>query len=669
MDRQTRTYPLAWKITGSFFMFAILVTILILVCLDFFTPKQNSEIKNANVSTDVMESTLLAILGKDQIRWTGKLGNIRLGETSKHKIKLIPTYHGLRDQVNQFLSKKKEFKNDVYIVVDGEPNPIPRQNIDLVITSKKDNLQPSDIYVPYYVMMCQEHHKNLGELMEPSVPNRSSFDDWMQRKFLAFCYSNDNMTRYSGCADRARFYQILSKKLSSRARNLGNQMKHAKSLITDDFSIKERNCAVNHIMLREYKFVVAFENEQLNGYITEKLANPLFAGCIPIYLGADDVNEHFNPRSFINVKNYASFEDCVNDLILLDSDEVRLKEYLNTVPLIHDKYLGLLKTKGSSVLREFSKGPLGYLIPNTRLLDERAHLITFVPMVNNKNLSNNIPSCTKIVSQGKLSRCFDDIVSLNYNSLPYELLNQHQDFMTKNKDDNYGFGIWKPYLMKNYMGGMVDNDIMCFLSTSFDLNSNIMSRLPHYFQLLKDAYNNGGQQRIKTKPNLSKHQPPPNRILISPSKPCIAAFTSPQGSKLCMYHTSKHDLLWNSILLTDDVYQSQRIRDLSSMSPRHKANASNATIDFTAIKTTVEQRDTYNVLVEKPHMSADFIVVLKTPESMKFLRQWTELCNNHANINSFLANPEKEHVLFQKNHDHESAFSCLFHITNQLIFQ
>lgn len=72
-----------------------------------------------------------------------------------------------------------------------------------------------------------------------------------------------------------------------------------------------------HAVLRKYKFSICYENARFPGYITEKIFDALFAGCIPIYLGAPDVTDPIPADVFIDkrqFKNYADLYDYLHNM-------------------------------------------------------------------------------------------------------------------------------------------------------------------------------------------------------------------------------------------------------------------------------------------------------------------------------------------------------------------
>jgi len=80
---------------------------------------------------------------------------------------------------------------------------------------------------------------------------------------------------------------------------------------------------------KDYKFGLAMENSNEDGYITEKIMNVYIGGAIPIYWGTSKIKEIFNQDSFIYVNDYSSFDECANDIIAIGKDPIRLKRMQN----------------------------------------------------------------------------------------------------------------------------------------------------------------------------------------------------------------------------------------------------------------------------------------------------------------------------------------------------
>ena len=73
--------------------------------------------------------------------------------------------------------------------------------------------------------------------------------------------------------------------------------------------------------IKDYKFVIAFENSSYPGYVTEKIIEPLMAGCIPIYWGTPTVNNDINTNRFINVHEYKNIDEVIKKIISIDNDD------------------------------------------------------------------------------------------------------------------------------------------------------------------------------------------------------------------------------------------------------------------------------------------------------------------------------------------------------------
>lgn len=80
--------------------------------------------------------------------------------------------------------------------------------------------------------------------------------------------------------------------------------------------------------LRAYKFNIAFENDQLPGYTTEKIVEPMQARCLPLYWGNPGIAQEFNPASFLNRSDFSSDEAMIEEIIALDRDDAKYLERL-----------------------------------------------------------------------------------------------------------------------------------------------------------------------------------------------------------------------------------------------------------------------------------------------------------------------------------------------------
>lgn len=86
-----------------------------------------------------------------------------------------------------------------------------------------------------------------------------------------------------------------------------------------------------------HRFNIAFENTETDGYITEKLTDPLLAGTIPIYWGAPDVLRDFNPDCFIHARDFPSLDELADFVVALDADPERQFRYLSAPAFKDDK--------------------------------------------------------------------------------------------------------------------------------------------------------------------------------------------------------------------------------------------------------------------------------------------------------------------------------------------
>jgi len=189
-----------------------------------------------------------------------------------------------------------------YIVYSGEPwVPEEPENSTktLFITATKEE---NSIHIPYF-FMC------------PHLRKEKAYKENYRPFLLAYCSTNPIKQR------ETFFSMMVSKTDPQRCHSLGNcngQRPETKRKIVrgkwDSMKL------INEYS--KYTFVIAMENCQKEGYITEKLINAYYAGAIPIYWGAPDINEYFNPKAFINVSDFEDFDACTEYILSLPESKI-----------------------------------------------------------------------------------------------------------------------------------------------------------------------------------------------------------------------------------------------------------------------------------------------------------------------------------------------------------
>ena len=89
--------------------------------------------------------------------------------------------------------------------------------------------------------------------------------------------------------------------------------------------------------LQQYKFHLSFENSMIGGYNSEKLIHALAAGTVPIYSGAPDIADDFNPEAFINANDYQTFEQLIFRIREVDQNPEMYRKMINA-PIFNQRW-------------------------------------------------------------------------------------------------------------------------------------------------------------------------------------------------------------------------------------------------------------------------------------------------------------------------------------------
>jgi hypothetical protein len=75
--------------------------------------------------------------------------------------------------------------------------------------------------------------------------------------------------------------------------------------------------------LGRYTFALCFENMILEGWITEKIFDCFFAGTVPVYWGAPDIERYVPPSCYIDMRQFRGYDELAQHLQSLTVADVR----------------------------------------------------------------------------------------------------------------------------------------------------------------------------------------------------------------------------------------------------------------------------------------------------------------------------------------------------------
>lgn len=137
-----------------------------------------------------------------------------------------------------------------------------------------------------------------------SIPTREEAKKiWKAKsKFCCMVVSNANATK------RLDFFKELSK--IKQVDSGGAVLNNVGGKVPDKFEF-----------IKDYKFVISFENSEYDGYTTEKILEPIYTDCIPIYWGNKLVEKDFNSKRFIDYNKFGSEKELIDRLLEIDQNE------------------------------------------------------------------------------------------------------------------------------------------------------------------------------------------------------------------------------------------------------------------------------------------------------------------------------------------------------------
>lgn len=92
------------------------------------------------------------------------------------------------------------------------------------------------------------------------------------------------------------------------------------------------------LFLSSYKFSIAMENSEADGYFSEKIIDAFLAGTIPIYYGNYMIDEYINPNSYILIRGKNDIKEKIEYIKKIDNDDNLFQKIIHQNILIDEKF-------------------------------------------------------------------------------------------------------------------------------------------------------------------------------------------------------------------------------------------------------------------------------------------------------------------------------------------
>jgi hypothetical protein len=187
----------------------------------------------------------------------------------------------------------------------GEPVIADHIKYDIILTGSKTPLNVVDLPLSVMYIHGNNYLNQLRKINhDPIIPN----------KFCCFIVSNPK------CEPRNKMFTRLNqvKYVHSAGRHLNN----TGGCLGGGWGSQ------SHISyIKQFKFMICFENTKMETYSTEKIVNAYLGGAIPIYRASEHITNIFNKESMLLLEDDSdeAFNELIKKIIELDSDDNKYK--------------------------------------------------------------------------------------------------------------------------------------------------------------------------------------------------------------------------------------------------------------------------------------------------------------------------------------------------------
>ena len=248
----------------------------------------------------------MTVIGSEGMgRWGSRIINYFISKINNNRKIIYKNVENCNFIVKSHFNRDEPLWNNSkkpYLLWSGEAYTVPETSNASKFLHIATTFLPNSIYVPYVLDSPYLYKKRQITAKRPNLVAYCSSNSVYIREVLFNKFVEKNKT---GCHALGKCYG-------------GKYLEHHRK-VTGTWS---SNDLIESY--KKYKFAFAIENKKVDGYVTEKIMNAFYAGCIPIYWGSSNVNDLFNKKSFINVNDFNSLDECVDYVCNLSDEEINI---------------------------------------------------------------------------------------------------------------------------------------------------------------------------------------------------------------------------------------------------------------------------------------------------------------------------------------------------------
>lgn len=428
------------------FLFAAVVSTVVLACLYClqnanYPPPSNSALKRAKA--------VFGMHNKD-VRWK-HTSTLYVGRS----VAVVSNLHP-----NRHLTAVERAKADGKQVIAIDTKPFDLANIsqaDVVISSKLGTGASGQLrlYVPPYAVFMQK----VG-ISPTALVQTQPFSAPARAEFLAACVCSTLDDSFEGVRAQKQFVNFFQQRTNTTVLTLNK----------------------DHENLARFRFVLAFEAASIPGFVTKQLVKALLAGSIPVYWGAPDVANHFNPKRFLNIADFESFDACIDEMLRLDANHAAFAEVVSEPCLLKnalDANHFPLQLGGNFYSELYKAVPNSLPVWPKMVTANNIHFVTFA--------DGQCFQHTRIIQEAHQSGYFDTCTGYGPSDLPGAFLEKFNPFVAKNKR-GFGYWMWKPVVIQTALRAAAENDIVVWCDSGSSVRKGYERKMLAYYQTLQGKF-------------------------------------------------------------------------------------------------------------------------------------------------------------------------------------